>query len=688
MRRFGFLLSITMTGFAFSIIGSSAHAALSPEMKELAAATDRRITAEDIAVTSAPVEQRRTTTQSIAEEAPALPTEKPQTLDEPKEAPSEELVPQGETPVLPLPRGDDQLPSPKEMDNNPYLTPSAPSSLQEGVRLTPGAPLPADRSGAYVPPASPAQKMEQERSTLANELVAVLGEETYSRRVNITTPPDTEVAEVIRLLAERANLNFIYPEGVIKGRVTLNLKDVPLGVALQSLLATHGLTMVREGENVIRIMPRQQVAPGQVETRTISVRLNWVPAPDLERMLIGFITPGSGGMVRAHRETNTLVVTATPNAITIIRDLIAQLDVPEKQVMIEARMAELQITNGRSLGSATTIERRDGSGNSPVLGTVGENAAHTETNQTITIDPNTGKPVITDTTVNVPAVPVDQFLSNLLVGNGAPSVSFGTVISIFGREYDVAATLDALETRNVVHTLVNPKVVTLNNQRALIEVLRENPYFETQQGVAGDVVGQTVKFKNSGVTLTVLPNITNNGFVRLTLEPEQMILAGLTRTDVPIINRRHAITNVIVKDEDTVVLGGLRELDGSDTKSEFPWIGQIPIFGWFFKRDSKTLLKNELMLFVTPHIIKAPVLAPAENYMYSRVDAHWDLPDFFFDDGMEIREEAHRGEMNHSAKDHVPMTLKLPPAVEQGAGAVGTEQEVGAEKAKEETIQK
>jgi type II secretory pathway component GspD/PulD (secretin) len=130
---------------------------------------------------------------------------------------------------------------------------------------------------------------------------------------------------------------------------------------------------------------------------------------------------------------------------------------------------------------------------------------------------------------------------------------------------------------------------------------------------------------------------------------------------VPIINRRFAVTNVIVKDEDTVVIGGLRQINGLEVKTQFPWLGQVPVIGWFFKSENKQFAKNDLMLFVTPHIVKAPVLAPAENYKYNRIDAHWDLPDFFFDDTVEIREARHRGELDHSAKDRLPLTLKLPP---------------------------
>ena len=102
--------------------------------------------------------------------------------------------------------------------------------------------------------------------------------------------------------------------------------------------------------------------------------------------------------------------------------------------------------------------------------------------------------------------------------------------------------------------------------------------------------------------------------------------------------------------------------------------GEAPIIGWFFKNDEKSNLKTDLMLFVTPHIVKSPVLTPAENYKFTRVDAHWDLPDFFFDESMDQREAHHRYEMEHNPRDYYQQTMKLPPPVDMGpAEAVESE---------------
>jgi type IV pilus secretin PilQ/predicted competence protein len=556
--------------------------------------------------------------------------------------------------------GDDVLPSLSEATNNPYLQTDQAAQGASGDQPF----------RAFLPPTI--QQTAEERTRRAGEeLRDVLGEEVFGQRVNISTPPDTEIAEVIRLLAERAQLNFVVPAGVISGRVTLNLRDVPLGVALQSLLAAQDLSLVREGENVLRIVPRKQIQPGQVETRTIYIKLNWVTADTVLTALQNFSGNQGQGQVKAHKESNTLIITDTPTNVALLRDIVAQLDVPQKQVMIEARLVELIVDNARRLGSRTIVERRDSSGNSQADGLLSTNGERTETRRRVEIGDD-GRPTVIEETVEVAAEPVDQLLSSLLVGQNSPALNFGTVISIFGKEFDVAATLDGLENRNVINILANPRVITLNNEPAYIDITRKIPFIEAQQGVSQNVTAATVRFEESGVKLTVLPTITNNGFIRMKLEPDQKIKGAdffnpTTGSNVPVIDRRTAVTNVIVKDEDTVVIGGLRQIESSRLKAQVPWLGQVPVLGWFYKNDGKFHRKNDLMVFVTPHIVKAPVLTTAESYKYSRIDAHWDLPDYFFDDSVESREARHRGELDMTARNYYPNIMKLPPPPEAAA---------------------
>jgi len=535
----------------------------------------------------------------------------------------------GDDKLLPMAAiGDDALPSLLEARNNPYLRANT-AGLETGH--TAGG----QEYGAFVPPAPPKNPQDDIQQDNA-ELRTVLGNEIYDKRVDVSTPPNTDVEDVIRGLAERADLNFVYGEGVINGKITLNLKNVPLGVALQSLLSTQDLAIVREGENVMRIAPRKQLKPGvTADMRTVYIKLNWVPADTLSKTLSSAVT-GSGGTIQPHAESNTLIITDTPSNVAVLRDLIAQLDVPEKQVMIEARMVELLLSAGRNLGSDLTITKHDGSGNSPLIKT---GTGGTATNGD-----------------------VEGIISGLVGSATNPKLGFGSAFSILGNRYNIGLVLDGLENRQIVHTLANPRVITLNNQQANIQITRDIPYIESGQGPTQGSTVENVEFKQSSVQLNVLPVITNNGYIRMKLEPKQEIFSGFDAISgrIPIIDTRSAITNVIVKDEDTVVLGGLRQISAQDTKREFPWLGKAPVLGWMFKSDNKAHEKNDLMLFVTPHIVKAPTLTPAENYKYTRIDAHWDLPDYFFDDSVDQRESHHRYEADMDPRNYYQQDLLLP----------------------------
>ncbi len=625
MRRNWFSVHVAAAVAAPFLIVLNAHCALAQNSPASATSTD------DVETTTI----ETTTTTGTLEEGAPLGEEGTTDLDRANDLSMSAFT--DEEPLAPLPLGDDVLPSLQAAKNNPYLRATT-TGLETGVTA-------GDQEyGAFLPPT--VTETEEVENTDANELRTILGDEVYDRRVNVSTAANAEVEEVIRLLAERAGLNFVYGEGVIAGRITLNLQDVPLGVALQSLLSTQDLAIVREGENVMRIAPRKEVKPGATaDMRTVYIKLNWVPAETLTKTLAGAVG-GSGGSMQAHVESNTLIITDTAPNVAILRDLVAQLDVPEKQVMIEARMVEMLLVAGRDLGSALDISRRDSSLNSRLIGPEGN--------------------------------PVDGVISELISNSTNPGIGFGGVFSILGQDFDIGVALDGLESRQIVHTLANPRVITLNNQQANIEITRDIPYVESGQGPTQGSTIQNVEFKQSSVQLNVLPVITNNGYVRMKLEPTQEIFSGFDEVtgQIPIIDTRTAITNVIVKDEDTVVLGGLRQISASDTKREFPWLAKSPVLGWFFKQDDKRHEKNDLMLFVTPHIIKAPQLTPAENYKYTRVDAHWDLPDYFFDDSVDQREGHHRFEADMDPRNYYPQNLLLPTpegtAVDSSASSVDT----------------
>lgn len=192
-----------------------------------------------------------------------------------------------------------------------------------------------------------------------------------------------------------------------------------------------------------------------------------------------------------------------------------------------------------------------------------------------------------------------------------------------------------MENRNEIVVLANPKVITLNNVPATIDITENLPYTEGVISDQGQFVTEEVEFEETGIKMTVTPNITNNGYVRMTIEPEQRILRRYVATRygvVPQIDTRKSLTNVIVKDEDTVVVGGLRKMQRSNDVTGVPWFHRIPLFGWLFKDTANTAEKLELIIFVTPHIIKEPMLTAEEQFRYEQIDYDWELPDYFYDE--------------------------------------------------------
>lgn len=428
---------------------------------------------------------------------------------------------------------------------------------------------------------------EEEREEL-------LSQQIFQQRVSLDFK-DAELQNVIRGLALKTNLNIILTKDQVRGTVTLKLTNVRLGVALDAILKTNNLAYIVEQGGIVRIVPLSQVRTEKVELRTEYIPINWVKAANIANTLKPFLS--EKGNMKSDDDANGLIITDIPEKVTQLSKLIEKMDVPEKQVMIEARLVDMTEEAQRNMGIDWTLKRVtgfDGSGN-PLY--------------------------------------ADQI--NIKEGSsGRNSISTsGNNLGFFGNDYDLGATLDFLEQRSLATVLANPRVVTLNNITAKIDIKRQIPYISAQQ-TGQNQIG-TVEFKETGVILEVTPNITNNGYVRMTLKPEQKVRKGefaSAQGFIPIVDERVVESNVIIKDEESVALGGLRQVENSAGESGVPWLLRVPVLGWFFKQEKTTHSKTELILFVTPHIVKDPSLTPAELQWYERIDYNWDLPDYFYDE--------------------------------------------------------
>lgn len=429
---------------------------------------------------------------------------------------------------------------------------------------------------------------------------------------------DAPMQDVIRLIARRANLNIIMNQNQVQGTVTVKLENVPLGTALDAILKTNDLAYVREEGGIVRIVPRSEVRGTReaVETQTVNIPINWLPADNVAATLRPFL---SEGRIQANKESNSIIVTDVPPKVAEIRQLIAEIDIPEKQVMIEARLIDMSEQAQRSLGIRWSMYKPDTSG---VAGMPTSSSASPL---------GAVRNAIAGEGMDELAGPITEGIETNLTnytGRGA-LMTLGADLHVFGNDYNFEAQIDALESRNLVKTLANPKVVTLNNVPATIEIKKNIPYTEAVQGPSGDTTTQEVEFEEAGILLEVLPNITNNGYVRMMLKPEQKIDRGRFQ-GIPIIDERALEANVIVKDESTVVLGGLRQIENTNNTDGVPWIHKVPVIGWAFKSKFTSTGKLELVLFVTPHIIKEePAITPVEVKQYEMIDYNWRSDEYY-----------------------------------------------------------
>jgi type IV pilus assembly protein PilQ len=423
---------------------------------------------------------------------------------------------------------------------------------------------------------------------------------SYSGRPVTFNFQDVPVRTVLQLIADESNLNIVAADSV-GGNVTLRLVNVPWDQALEIILRAKGLDKRKDG-NVIWIGPQQELASYEqakedariaIETReeTISeyIQINYGNAEAIAKLLTensksgggvtsaggasaggaqqrGFLSPR--GSVSFDSRTNTLLLIDIPKKVAEVKQLLLTLDRAVDQVMIEARIVVAQDSFARELGAKFGISDRYG------------------------ID-------ATD-----PGVTRDSgFQVNLPLSNPAGILNF----SILGANTSLDMELQALETKGRGEVISNPRVITSNQKTAVIRQGDEVGYVTTQASGTTTVPQATVEFKEVLLELKVTPTITQDGRVFLDLGVKKDEIKDFLSTptgDVPQIQKREVSTAVLVDDGQTVVIGGVYEFKNRDDVSKVPFLGDIPFLGALFKKSSKDLEKAELLIFVTPHILK------------------------------------------------------------------------------------
>ncbi len=453
----------------------------------------------------------------------------------------------------------------------------------------------------YVPP--DLTQEERETGILESDFGMANTIALFDRTVNLDFK-DAELENVIRSIANKLTLNLVLMPGDLTGRVTVSLNNVRLGDAFDAMLRSNDLAYKIEKGGIVRIVPRSEVQVSDKETVTQSVAVNWIDAAELVGILGSFIS--EEGDLQAHTQSNTIIVSDVPEKVAEIQALVQRLDVPEKQVRMEVRLVDMTESAFRGLGLSNSFAAE----------------------QTISASEVGAGGVVSDDITEITRT-FGNTGGAVAVGSGL-DITHNSTFNFLGKGYALESRLTALEQRSEAITLATPTIVTLNNISSSIEIKRQIPYRDAQNTAQGSVA--TVRFQDVGTKVEITPRITNNGYIVMDITPEQKILVQIdTATGTPVIDERLAVTSVIAKDEETIMLGGLRQFEAVNSEAGVPWFLKIPVLDVLFQTSENRQNKTELVLFVTPNIIKDPEPTAYERALYDKIDYNWELPDYYYD---------------------------------------------------------
>ncbi|NNH26412.1 type IV pilus secretin PilQ family protein [Acinetobacter terrestris] len=430
---------------------------------------------------------------------------------------------------------------------------------------------------------------------------------------------DIEVRRVLQLLADFTEINMVTADSV-QGNITLRLKDVPWDQALDIILKTKNLDKRRNG-NVIWIAPVSELIKAEEEQakaieqsvklapiQTEYMQLSYAKVADIEKLITQTKSSNNGnsgnsgnsnnsnesllssrGTISADARTNTLIINDTAQSIDKVRKMVDLLDVPVKQVMVEARIVRASTEFSKEMGVKWGILSQGINQNNDLL--VG--GSDTTLWDLKTPDDDGKYTIQRPQNLNVDLGVTSQ---------GASRIAFG-LISLSDFMLDLE--LSALQADGYGEVISTPKVLTADKQMAKVSSGTQIPYQSSEGGGANAV--STTEFIDAVLSLDVTPSITPDGKVQMLLNITSDTPGNPTPTGQLTINKNQINTNVLVDNGETVVLGGIFEQETRNAQTKVPFLGDIPYVGRLFRKDIKSDNKRELLIFVTPRIVNDSV---------------------------------------------------------------------------------
>ena len=441
---------------------------------------------------------------------------------------------------------------------------------------------------------------KEQQETAKKERLGYTGERMSLNFQNI------DVRAVLQLIAEFTKINIVTSDSV-QGTLTLRLNDVPWDQALDIILRSKGLSM-RRADNVIMVgtteeITKREKAELEAEKTVVELaplhselmQINYAKAADIAALLKAKENSllSARGNVAVDERTNTLLVQDTAEKLTEVRRLITSLDVPIRQVQIESRIviAEDSVTKDLGASFGVTGVQQGSNGVAAVSGSL--TATDTMVNSAVSnmTSGNASLPV---------TLPTGSSALNVSLPPLSTSTPGSLAVALLGSRYLIDMELAALQSEARTETISNPRVITSNQKEATIEQGEEIPYQETAGGTSG---GTAVAFKKAALTLKVKPQITPDDRILLTIDMNDDA-RGTVTSGVPAINTRKISTEVLVDNGATLVLGGVYTKTTGNSVDRVPFFSDIPVVGNLFRRTGDVNDKKELLIFITPRIIK------------------------------------------------------------------------------------
>ncbi len=399
---------------------------------------------------------------------------------------------------------------------------------------------------------------------------------------------DAHLPTVLSILADESGYNIVTsPEVNSQDRISVHMDDVPIEQAVNLVVRAAGLSYELVGKSFL-------VATADRLSEEIGGKAYVIPLQYANALEVKAILQDITEKVEVDLGGNKLLIHTSPKSIAEIKEIIAAIDVPVLQIMLEARIIEVTLSGDNRIGI-------DWSRLAQITTIVAENAAPTLSQIGGSLVPGMSQQTQTNGTVieQYSALPNGRTPDNMYFQRMDPSndIGFSRQLSAF----DI--TLDMLLKNNEAEILANSSVVTLNGREAFIEMVDVIPYILSSGGVGGQV---QVQREIVGIKLHVKPNVNSDGFITATVTPEISNFydfVGPAR-NIPWVQRRISTTTVRVPDGEPIIIAGLLAVDRKKIKHTVPILGKIPFIGRFFQHEFEQETKKDLIIEITPHIIK------------------------------------------------------------------------------------